>query len=186
MLPNSVIIIPRYVLFNKFGWVDSYMPFWVPAPAGLLPILHLSAHPVHARHPRDLDESACIDGCGSFRIFWQILLPLMKPALFSAGLFQFLWTYNDYFNSLIFINSVKNTPSRWRCAFPLTRKVLWCGAALWPWPAWRFCRWFSSFCRTEIFCGRHCNLRPERLIFVFLFLFVSAPKATPHNSRLAA
>ena len=57
--------------------------------------------------PRDLDESACIDGCGSFRIFWQILLPLMKPALFSAGLFQFLWTYNDYFNSLIFINSVK-------------------------------------------------------------------------------
>ena len=57
--------------------------------------------------PRDLDESACIDGCGTFRIFWQILLPLMKPALFSAGLFQFLWTYNDYFNSLIFINSVK-------------------------------------------------------------------------------
>ena len=44
---------------------------------------------------------------GTFRIFWQILLPLMKPALFSAGLFQFLWTYNDYFNSLIFINSVK-------------------------------------------------------------------------------
>ena len=44
--------------------------------------------------PRDLDESACIDGCGTFRIFWQILLPLMKPALFSAGLFQFLWTYN--------------------------------------------------------------------------------------------
>ena len=40
-------------------------------------------------------------------MFWQILLPLMKSSLFSAGLFQFLWTYNDYFNSLIFINSVK-------------------------------------------------------------------------------
>ena len=50
MLPNSVIIIPRYVLFNKFGWVDSYMPL-AARPAGLLPILHLSAHPVHARHP---------------------------------------------------------------------------------------------------------------------------------------
>lgn len=106
MLPNSVIIIPRYVLFNKFGWVDSYMPFLGARPAGLLPILHLSAHPGSWRGiPRDLDESACIDGCGTFRIFWQILLPLMKPALFSAGLFQFLWTYNDYFNSLIFINS---------------------------------------------------------------------------------
>ena len=55
--------------------------------------------------PGELDESACIDGCGSFRILVQILLPLMKPALFSAGLFQFMWTYNDYLNQLIFINS---------------------------------------------------------------------------------
>lgn len=50
---------------------------------------------------------AYIDGCGTFRVFYQILLPLMKPALFSAALFQFMWTYNDYFNSLIYINSVK-------------------------------------------------------------------------------
>ena len=57
--------------------------------------------------PKDLDESAYIDGCGTFRVFYQILLPLMKPALFSAALFQFMWTYNDYFNSLIYINSVK-------------------------------------------------------------------------------
>lgn len=144
MLPNSVIIIPRYVLFNKFGWVDSYMPFWVPALLACYPFFIYQLIQFMRGIPRDLDESACIDGCGTFRIFWQILLPLMKPALFSAGLFQFLWTYNDYFNSLIFINSVKKSPSRWRCAFPLTRKVLWCGAALWPWPAWRFCRWFSS------------------------------------------
>ena len=60
--------------------------------------------------PRDLDESAYIDGCSSWTTLWKIILPLMKPALFSAGLFQFLWTYNDYFNSLIFINSVKKYP----------------------------------------------------------------------------
>ncbi|MEG0369993.1 MAG: carbohydrate ABC transporter permease, partial [Hungatella sp.] len=60
--------------------------------------------------PKELDESAYIDGCGTLRTFMQVLLPLMKPALFSAGLFQFLWTYNDYFNSLIFINSVKKFP----------------------------------------------------------------------------
>ena len=107
MLPNSVIIIPRYVLFNKFGWVDSYMPFWVPALLACYPFFIYQLIQFMRGIPRDLDESACIDGCGSFRIFWQILLPLMKPALFSAGLFQFLWTYNDYFNSLIFINSVK-------------------------------------------------------------------------------
>ena len=48
-----------------------------------------------------------MDGCGTFRVYWNILLPLQKPALFSAGLFQFLWTYNDYMNPLIFISSVK-------------------------------------------------------------------------------
>jgi oligogalacturonide transport system permease protein len=57
--------------------------------------------------PQELDESARMDGCGSFRTLISILLPLLKPALFSAGLLQFLWTYNDYFNSLIYINSVK-------------------------------------------------------------------------------
>jgi len=56
--------------------------------------------------PRDLDESAYIDGCGTLKTFTGILLPLLKPSLFSAGLFQFLWTYNDYFNSLIYINTV--------------------------------------------------------------------------------
>ena len=55
--------------------------------------------------PKELDESAYIDGCGTFRTLVSIILPLMKASLFSAGLFQFLWTYNDYFNSLIFINS---------------------------------------------------------------------------------
>ena len=60
--------------------------------------------------PKDLDESAYIDGCSTWKCLTKIILPLMKPALFSAGLFQFLWTYNDYFNSLIFINSVKKYP----------------------------------------------------------------------------
>ena len=106
MLPNSVIIIPRYVLFNKLGWLDSYLPFWAPALLACYPFFVFQMVQFMRGIPRDLDESACIDGCGTFRVFWQILLPLMKPALFSAALFQFLWTYNDYFNSLIYINSV--------------------------------------------------------------------------------
>lgn len=110
MLPNAVIIIPRYTLYNKFGWIDTYMPFYGPAllccnsffPYMLIQFLR--------GLPRELDESAYIDGCGTFQTLVRILLPLMKPALFSAGLFQFLWTYNDYFNSLIFINSVRKYP----------------------------------------------------------------------------
>ena len=110
MLPGAVVIIPRYLLYNQFHWIDTYMPFYIPAllccnsffPYMLIQFLR--------GVPRELDESAYIDGCSTFRTLVSILLPLMKPALFSAGLFQFLWTYNDYFNSLIFISSQKMYP----------------------------------------------------------------------------
>ena len=62
------------------------------------------------RIPKDLDESAKIDGANSFVIFKSILLPLMKPAIFSVGLMQFMWVLNDFYNPLIYINSVKNYP----------------------------------------------------------------------------
>ncbi len=106
MLPNAVIIIPRYSLYSTFGWVNSYLPFYVPAALACYPFFVFMLVQFMRGLPRDLDESAYIDGCGTFRVLAQILLPLMKPALFSAALFQFMWTYNDYFNSLIYINSV--------------------------------------------------------------------------------
>ena len=105
MLPNAVIIVPRYTLFAKLGWVNSYLPFYIPAVLACYPFFVFMLIQFLRGIPKDLDESAYIDGSGSFRTLVQILLPLMKPAIFSAGLFQFLWTYNDYFNSLIFINS---------------------------------------------------------------------------------
>lgn len=110
MLPNTVVIIPRYTLYNSLGWLDTYLPFYIPA------LLSCNAFFVYMLIqfirgiPRELDEAAYIDGCGSFKTFTTILLPLMKPSLFSAGLFQFLWTYNDFFNSLIYINSVSKYP----------------------------------------------------------------------------
>ena len=110
MLPNSVIIIPRYALYNKFNWVNTYMPFYAPAILACYPFFTYMLIQFLRGLPKELDESAYMDGCGTLRTFTQVLLPLMKPALFSAGLFQFLWTYNDYFNSLIFINSVKKFP----------------------------------------------------------------------------
>ena len=107
MLPNAVIIIPRYTLFAKFGWIDTYIPFYALAVLACYPFFIFMLVQFLRGIPRDLDESAYIDGCGTFRTLMQIILPLMKPSLFSAALFQFMWTYNDYFNSLIFINSGK-------------------------------------------------------------------------------
>ncbi|MGN1367226.1 MAG: carbohydrate ABC transporter permease [Aristaeellaceae bacterium] len=105
MLPNAVVIIPRYAMYAKWGWVDTYMPFYVPAALAAAPFFVYMMIQFMRGLPRELDESAYIDGCSTFRTLVQILIPLMIPALFSAGLFQFMWTYNDYFNSLVFINS---------------------------------------------------------------------------------
>jgi oligogalacturonide transport system permease protein len=107
MLPNSILLIPRYTIFRTLNVLDSYFPFYLMAAFACYPFFTYMLVQFMRGIPQELDESARIDGCGSFRTLISILLPLLKPALFSAGLFQFLWTYNDYFNSLIYINSVK-------------------------------------------------------------------------------
>ena len=107
MLPNAVLMIPRYSIFNKLGMLDSYMPFYMQALLGCYPFFIFMLIQFLRGIPRDLDESAYIDGCSEIGVLTRILLPILKPALFSAALFQFMWTYNDYTNVLIYINSVK-------------------------------------------------------------------------------
>jgi len=95
-------------LFNKLGWLDTYLPFIVPAIFACNAFFIYLMIQFFRGLPRDLDESAKIDGCNSFGILIRILIPLCKPALFSIGIFQFIWTWNDFFNSIIYISSVKN------------------------------------------------------------------------------
>ena len=110
MLPNAVVIIPRFILFNKFRWVNSYLPFYIPALLACQSFFIYMAIQFLRGLPVELDESAKIDGCNSFMILWRILLPLSKSLVFSIVLFQFIWTWNDFFNPLIYINSVKKYP----------------------------------------------------------------------------
>ena len=107
MLPNAVLIIPKYIMFNTLGWLDSYKVFYIPALFGCYPFFIYAMVQFVRGIPRSIDESAFIDGCSTFRIFTHIILPLSKPVLFSMGIFQFIWVWNDYFNPLIYINSVK-------------------------------------------------------------------------------
>lgn len=108
MLPDAVIMIPRYVAFNKFGWVDTYLPFWVPALLACYPFLIFMQMQFLRGIPKELDESAYMDGCNPFMVYVKILAPLMKPSIFSVIIFQTLWRWNDYFNNLVYISSVKN------------------------------------------------------------------------------
>jgi len=107
MLPNAVIIIPRYILFKSLDWLDSYLPFTVPAIFATNSFFIFMMVQFLRGIPEELDESAVIDGCNSFSILIRILLPLSKPVLFSAAIFQFIWTWNDFFNVLIYVNSIK-------------------------------------------------------------------------------
>ncbi|MGW0994750.1 carbohydrate ABC transporter permease [Streptomyces sp. NPDC002520] len=105
LLPKEVLLIPQYLIFHKFGWVDTNLPLVVPkflAVDAFFVFLNLQ---FMRGLPNELDEAAALDGCGPFRTFWHVLLPLTKPALATTAIFTFIWTWNDYFSQLIYLNS---------------------------------------------------------------------------------
>lgn len=110
MLPSQVTMVPQYVMFNSFGWVDTYLPFIVPhALAGGVGgsfFIFLLVQFIRGI-PRELDEAAKIDGCSWFGIYYRVILPLMKPALVTVAIYCFLWNWDDFFGQLIYINSVE-------------------------------------------------------------------------------
>lgn len=102
MIPFPVVMVPVYTLFRELGWIGTFAPLWVPSfLAGAFNVFLLRQFFLSI--PKDLTEAARIDGCGEFRIFWQIILPLAKPALLTVALFQFMATWNDFLGPLIFL-----------------------------------------------------------------------------------
>ncbi|MDR1467764.1 MAG: carbohydrate ABC transporter permease [Spirochaetaceae bacterium] len=110
MLPSTVIVIPRYIFFKNIGALDSYWPFIIPAILGSFPFFNFMMVQFFRGIPMELDESAKMDGCTSWTTLLKILAPLCKPAIFSVVVFQFVWTWNDFFNALIYISSVSKYP----------------------------------------------------------------------------
>ncbi len=103
MLPSTVTLVPTYIGFNKLGWINSFAPLIVPAFFGS-PFYIFLLRQFYMTIPRDLEESARLDGATSFRIWWNIILPLSKPVLATVAVFTFFATYNDFFGPLIYLN----------------------------------------------------------------------------------
>lgn len=105
MLPVEVTLIPTYLLFNKLSWIDTYkpliIPFWLGGGAFNIFLMRQFLLGI----PFDLDEAAKLDGANSWRILWQILVPLCKPALATLATLGFITHWNSFLGPLIFLNT---------------------------------------------------------------------------------
>nr|WP_223869711.1 carbohydrate ABC transporter permease [Paenibacillus sabuli] len=104
MIPMQVTMIPQYILFDGLNWINSYKPLIVPAFFGGGPFFIFLIIQFIRGIPRELDEAATIDGCSTYGIFARIILPLCKPALVTASIFAFMWTWDDFLGPLIYLN----------------------------------------------------------------------------------
>jgi len=105
MLPGHITTIPRYIIFRSFGWINTFLPFIVPKFFATDAFFIFLLVQFIRSLPKDLDESAYIDGCGKLGIYVKIILPLSVPALITTVLFTFLWTWDDFFNQLLYLNT---------------------------------------------------------------------------------
>ncbi|WP_460796504.1 carbohydrate ABC transporter permease [Microbacterium sp. GXF0217] len=110
LLPFHVVIIPQYIIFNELDLVDTFWPLLLPKFLATEAFFVFLLVQFMRQMPRDMDEAARIDGAGHIRIFWAIILPLIKPALITCSIFAFIWAWNDFLGPLLYLTSPENYP----------------------------------------------------------------------------
>jgi multiple sugar transport system permease protein len=105
MLPIHVVIVPQYIMFSQTGWVNTMVPLILPKFLATDAFFVFLMVQFIRGIPKELDEAARLDGCGHFRIFTRVILPLMLPALATTVIFTFMWMWNDFFGSLIYLTT---------------------------------------------------------------------------------
>ena len=110
-LPQVVLNVPQYLMYNSFGWINSpfYLPLWVPTLFATETYFVYQLVQFMRSIPHELDEAAAIDGCGPVKILYKIIAPMLSPSLVACGLFQFMWSCNDYMGPLLYVQ----TPSKY-------------------------------------------------------------------------
>jgi ABC-type glycerol-3-phosphate transport system permease component len=106
MLPGTVTLIPRFLIFNWLGWVGTYLPLIVPSwTAGAFNVFLLRQF--FRNIPRELDDAARVDGASFFGIFWRIIVPQSIPALSAVAIFDFVSQWNNFLDPLIYIQDTE-------------------------------------------------------------------------------
>ena len=109
-LPQVVLNAPQYVLFDQLGWLDSYLPLIIPSMFACDTFFVYMLVQFLRQIPRELDEASEIDGCGILQRLFYVIAPILKPAMTSCVIFQFMWSSNDFMGPLIYVNTVAKYP----------------------------------------------------------------------------
>jgi multiple sugar transport system permease protein len=104
LLPTQVLIVPQYILFKNLNWVNTFLPMIAPKFFATDSFFIFLMIQFIRGIPTELDDSAKIDGCSRYGIYWRIILPLSLPALATTAIFTFIWTWSDFFTQLIYLN----------------------------------------------------------------------------------
>ncbi|MDU7475786.1 MAG: carbohydrate ABC transporter permease [Paenibacillus macerans] len=107
MLPSQVTLIPMFIMFKEAGWVDTFLPLIVPSFFGGGAFNIFLIRQFMRAIPRDLDESAFVDGANRMQIFLRIILPLSMAPLIAVAIFTFMGVWNDFQGPLIYLNSTE-------------------------------------------------------------------------------
>lgn len=102
MIPGQVTMIPHFLIWKNLGAYDTLIPLWLGHAFGNAFFIFLLRQFMRSI-PRDLEDAALIDGCGYLRIYWHIILPLIKPSLAAIAIFTFMSTWNDFMGPLIYV-----------------------------------------------------------------------------------
>jgi multiple sugar transport system permease protein len=106
MLPYHVTLIPQYIIFNKLGWINSFLPIIVPKFLGVQAFFIFLLVQYMRTIPNEIIDSAKIDGCSVIGIYFRLIMPLSVPAIITTGILTFMWTWNDFFSQLLYLNKV--------------------------------------------------------------------------------
>jgi multiple sugar transport system permease protein len=106
LLPPFLGMIPTFMIMDAFGWLDRPIALYLPGAAGAFGI-YLMRQYIASAIPRELVEAARMDGCGEFRIYWNIVLPLTTPALGTLGLISFIASWNSFLGPLVVMRSME-------------------------------------------------------------------------------
>nr|WP_260408676.1 carbohydrate ABC transporter permease [Planomonospora venezuelensis] len=108
MLPFHVVIVPQYIVFSQLDMINTIWPLILPKFLAHDSFFIFLMVQFIRTLPRELDEAASIDGAGYWRTFFRVILPLCTPALATTAIFTFIWTWNDFFSQLLYLNNPDN------------------------------------------------------------------------------